>query len=134
MSVETEVTIMIAILPFLAVWGLLVLSRRVAVAREACVARQIALTDAIHRELGAVAAPEVRRSRSGTWIVSVRLPLEREALVGAIGRITHDLFRRLDRLDRPRLHMVLMPQDARVRPRSTPVGSPQATGRLSRAA
>ena len=74
MSVETEVTIMIAILPFLAVWGLLVLSRRVAVAREACVARQIALTDAIHRELGAVAAPEVRRSRSGTWIVSVRLP------------------------------------------------------------
>jgi hypothetical protein len=61
MITETEATIMIAVIPFLAVWALLVVSRRVAEAREARVARQIALTDAIHRELGAVAAPEVWR-------------------------------------------------------------------------
>lgn len=134
MSAGTETTIMIAMIPFLAVWGLLVLSRRVAAAREARVARQIALTDAIHRELGAVAAPVVQRGWRGGWIVSVRLPLQREGLVGAVGRITLDLFRRLDRLETPRVHLVLIPQEPRPLRRPLATGSARATGPLSRAA
>ena len=53
MSLGTETTIMIALIPFLAVWGLLALARALERRRQARVFRQIALTDAIHRELGA---------------------------------------------------------------------------------
>lgn len=134
MSLDTEIAIMIALVPFLAVWGLLLLSSRVTNARSARVARQIQLTDAIHRELGAVAAPEVQRSWTGGWTVSVRLPLQREGLVGAISRITHDLFRRLDRQETPRVRLVLIPQEIRPRRRPVTVGSSRTNDRLTRAA
>lgn len=134
MSLDTEIAIMIALVPFLAVWGLLVVSSRVANARSARVARQIQLTDAIHRELGAVAAPEVRRSWTGGWTVSVHLPLQREGLVGAISRITHDLFRRLERQESPRVRLVLIPQEIRPLRRPVTLGSSRQNDRLSRAA
>jgi len=133
MNLETETTIMIALLPFLAVWALLDLSRRIQRRREERVARQIALTDAIHRELGAVAAPEVTRSLTGTWTVSMRLPLHREGTVGVITRLTQDLFRRLDRQDPPRLRLVLIPQAAPWQ-QGRVVDSTRPAGRLSRAA
>jgi hypothetical protein len=134
MSLETETTIMIALLPFLAVWALLDLSRRIQRRREERVARQITLTDAIHRELGAVAAPEVTRSLGGTWTVSIRLPLHREGMVGVITRLTQDVFRRLDRQDPPRLRLVLIPQAVRPWRPGRAMGSTGAAGRLSRAA
>jgi hypothetical protein len=134
MNLETETTIMIALLPFLAVWALLDLSRRIQRRREERVARQIVLTEAIHRELGAVAAPDVTRSLSGEWTVSMRLPLEREATVGVITRLTQDVFRRLDRQDPPRLRLVLIPQVARPRPRGRVVSTARPADRLSRAA
>lgn len=134
MSMDTEIAIMIALVPFLAVWGLLALSSRVARARSVRVARQIALTEAIHRELGAVAAPEVQRGWTGGWTVSVRLPLQREGLVGAIGRITHDLFRRLDRQETPRVRLVLIPQEVRPLRRPARRGSSRTSDRLTRAA
>lgn len=134
MSLETDITIMVALVPFLAVWGLLALARSIEVRRERRVARQIALTDAIHRELGAAAAPDVRRRITGEWIVSVRLPLQREATVGAITRLAHELFRRLDRQDPPRLRVVLMPPEARPGLRSSVSDSRRAVGGLRRAA
>ena len=134
MSVDTQIAIAMALIPFLVVWGLLALTSRLAAARSARVARQIALTDAIHRELGAVAAPDVRRTIGGAWIVSVRLPLQREGLVGALGRITHDVFRRLDRLETPRVQLVLIPQEVRPRQRPVTLGPGRTTDRLTRAA
>ena len=59
--------------------------------RDARYERQIALTDAIHRELGAVAAPFVTRRR-GEWLVSMRVPLDRSAMVAAILSITEREF------------------------------------------
>src|ERR1700730_10201607 len=94
MSLETETTIMIALIPFLAIWGLLRFVRAVERRRDARVARQIMLTDPIHRELGAVAAPNVRRTWSGEWVVSMRLALAREGTVGTLHRINHRPFRR----------------------------------------
>jgi hypothetical protein len=132
MSLETETTIMIALIPFLAVWGLLRVAQAVERRRERCVSRQIALTDAIHRELGAAAAPEVRRTWTGEWVVSMRLGLSRESTVGTIARITSDLFRRLDGRDSPRLRVVLLPLDERMR--RVLADSPRPAGRLSRAA
>src|SRR5260370_18908605 len=82
MSLETETTIMIALIPFLAIWGLLRLARAVEQRRDDRVARQIALTDAIHRELGAAAAPNVRRTWSGEWVGSMRLAPTRRGPAG----------------------------------------------------
>ncbi|MGH7299304.1 MAG: hypothetical protein ACREKQ_02990 [Candidatus Rokuibacteriota bacterium] len=134
MSVQTEIAMVIALMPFLAVWALLDLSRRLQRKREGRIARQIALTDAIHRELGAAAAPEVRRSWTRGWVVSVQLPLHREGTVGAIARITHDLFRRLDRQDPPRLRVMLIPQELGPWSRAKMIGSPRDASRLRRAA
>jgi hypothetical protein len=132
MSLETELTIMITLIPLLAVWGLLQVAGAVERGRQRCVSRQIALTDAIHRELGAAAAPEVRRTWTGEWVVSVRLALSRESTVGTIARITGDLFRRLDGRESPQLRLVLLPVDERVRRARTESARP--AGRLSRAA
>jgi hypothetical protein len=134
MSTEWTVAIVIAALPFLAVGGLLRLTRVIRERREAAVARQIALTDAIHRELGAAAAPDVERTWTRKWIVSVRLPLHREGTVAAVTRITHDLFRRLDEQDPPRLRLVLIPEEPRRRDRARAIGSPRPAARLGRAA
>ena len=123
-----------AVLPFAAVVGLLWLARGIGERREAGVTRQIMLTDAIHRELGAVAAPEVTRSWARGWIVSVRLPLYRADMVGAITRITHDLFRRLDREDVPRLRLVLIPRELRAGDRAQMSGPSRFVARLGRAA
>ena len=71
--------------------GSLWLAERAQVRRDARHARQIALTDAIHRELGAVAAPFVTRRR-GEWLVSMRVPLDRPAMVAAILSITEREF------------------------------------------
>jgi len=133
MSAHPGIAIVTTLLPFLVVAGLLWLTGRIRVRREACIARQIALTDAIHRELGAAAAPEVRRG-AREWIVSVRVPLHREGTVGAITRITHDVFRRLEGEDPLRLRVVLRPQESRPRARTMTMGSPRTAGRLSRAA
>jgi hypothetical protein len=119
---------MIVLLPFLAVWGLLALAGSRERRREARVFRQIALTDAIHREMGAVAAPEVHRTWSGEWVVSVRVALSREATVA------NDLFRRLDRQESPRLRVVLIPRDVRPVRRVLAPDSSRPAGRLTRAA
>ena len=87
---------LVAVGPFLLVGGLLSLAGRREARRAARVARQIELTDAIHRELGAVAAPEVTMGPGGAWVVRMRVPLHHEALVGSLARITQELFARLD--------------------------------------
>lgn len=134
MSIQWGIVIVTVLMPFAAVAGLLWVTRVFAERREARVARQIMLTDAIHRELGAVAAPEVQRSWTRGWIVSVRLPLARAHTVGAVTRITHDLFRRLDRQDPPRLLVVLIPQEIRSGHRARTMGSPRVAARLGRVA
>jgi hypothetical protein len=132
MSLVAETTIMMALIPFLAVWALLRVAGALERRRLHRVTRQIALTDAIHRELGAAAAPEVRRTWTGEWVVSVRLALSRESTVGTIARITGDLFRSVDGGDAPRVRLVLRPVDERV-PRVLAESSRRG-GRLSRAA
>ena len=87
-------SIAIALTPFLVVIALLRLAESVSVRRDARNARQIALTDAIHRELGAVAAPMVSRRPGGGWLVSMAVPLDRPGTTAAIVRITERMFAR----------------------------------------
>ena len=91
----------------LAVFGLLRLAESRQLRREARYARQIALTDAIHRELGAVAAPTVRKRPKGGWVVSMMVPLDRPATVATLLRITDRVFGAADRSGTGRYEVVL---------------------------
>lgn len=93
--------------PFFAVRALLSIAEHVQNRRDAERDRQIMLTDAIHWELGAVAAPVVTRRRGG-WRVSMAVPLDRPADVAALLRVTQSHFAANDSGRGP-LEIVLTP-------------------------
>jgi hypothetical protein len=74
----------LALLPFAVVAALLVLAERRQRRIALRYARQVAVTDAIHRELGPVAAPTVERRSGGGWRIVMQAPADRPALVGAL--------------------------------------------------
>jgi len=80
--------LVVVAIPFLAVTALLMWAERREDRRQLARDRQIALTDAIHWELGAVAAPTVTRRSRGGWRVYIPVSLERPAVVAAILRVT----------------------------------------------
>lgn len=102
--------IVVAAIPVGVVVGLLRLADRIQQKREERLARQIELTNAIHREMGAAAAPTVERRRGGGWLVRMSVPLDRPAVVAAILRVTHQVFASPDHVDT--LQIVLTPRPA----------------------
>ena len=82
--------------PFLVLGGPLWFTSRIRSRREACIA---------------AAAPVVERSWIGAWTVTMAVPLERESLVGALTRITQELFVRLDHTEKPWLQVLLSQQE-----------------------
>ena len=78
------VTLLVGLAPLAALVGLFWIVERRDRRRAARVRLQILVTDAIHRELGAVAAPEVERRPGGGWRVRMRVPAGRPGLVGAL--------------------------------------------------
>jgi hypothetical protein len=103
-------------IPFLVVSGLLKLVERRQDRRDAQRARQIMLTDAIHWELGAVAAPVVDRRRGG-WRVSMAVPFDRPADVAALLRVTQSHFSANENGTGP-LEIVLTPNGSTVSSRA----------------
>jgi hypothetical protein len=97
--------ILIAIVPFGIVLGLLAWTSRLERRRREVQTRQVALIDRIHKRLGAVASPVVRRHRRG-WQVSMAVPFERPAMSEALLRIVLDAFPPRDRGQQP-LEIVL---------------------------
>src|SRR5256886_2582204 len=93
------------------------LTARVERRRAAVIARQIELTDAIHREVGALVAPWVMRRPGGAWRVRIAVPFERPAVVEAIVAVVRRTFT-------GRFDLVLTPQENVVRrgPRPLPEG------------
>jgi hypothetical protein len=124
----TLLGIAVAMTPFLAVIALLRLADHLGARRQASVARQVALTEAIHRELGAAAAPTVRWLLRGGWLVSMAVPLDRPGTVAALLRITHRAFASADGGEPVRI--VLTPSaravPARVQPAPPPGRRPAA--------
>lgn len=107
-------TVLVAIgvvaVPFLAVVGLLLLVARWQRGREARVAQQIAVTEAIHRELGAVAAPSMAKPVWGPPRLVIPVPLEHPNLVAAILAIAHRVLRGWDGAAARGVHIVVVPQ------------------------
>jgi hypothetical protein len=81
--------LMVVAMPLTLLAGLLVAAGAIQRRREARIARQVAVTDAIHRELGAVVAPVVRRGWTRGWRAEIAVPFESPALVGRVGAIAH---------------------------------------------
>lgn len=123
---ETLVGITMIGTPFVAVGVLLALVNRRHLRRQAEVARQIALTDAIHARLGAVVAPEVRRRRGGRWEVAIAAPLESPPVVADVLAIVEQAF----------AHPGAVPYEIILRKQRTPAsrgraGRPARVGRES---
>ena len=84
--------------------------------RMDAIERQIAMTDAIHRELGAVVAPTVIRTPLGGWRVLVSVPFERPAVISRVLEIARDTVAPAATLGGRAWEIVLVPQ-ARPTPR-----------------
>jgi hypothetical protein len=78
-----------AVLPLAVVALLLTIATRRERRIAEAAARQIAVTDAIHRELGAVVAPTVEPRSFGPWRVTIPVPFERPDMVASVLGITH---------------------------------------------
>jgi hypothetical protein len=91
---ETLVGLIFAASPLALTAALLVMADRRANRVHAEVARQIALTDALHARLGALVAPVVRR-RAGVWQITVAVPIERPAVVGVLLTTADEVFGRV---------------------------------------
>ena len=88
LTVVLQIALVVVVfgLPF----ALIAVAGRVQRAHREVVERQIAVTDAIHRELGAVVAPVVRRRGRHTWSVAVAAPLDRSVAVGRVLAVAYD--------------------------------------------
>lgn len=118
-----SLSLLVALSPF----ALLVAALRVASWRQrvrlAEVARQIAVTDAIHAVLGAVVSPVVRRTLWRGWRVTIPVPLDRPDTVTQITDATYGVFSAAERTSPTRFAIVLTPQERPV-PRRAPVRVP----------
>jgi hypothetical protein len=123
----TLLAIAISMSPLLGLAGFLWIAERMRQKRDERYARQIALTDAIHRELGAVAAPTMRRRRGGRWLVTMMVPVDRPAIVAAILRITDEMFASRDDSVMESYEVVLTPRP--INPRSGASGPRSVVGR-----
>jgi len=79
--------------------------------RQAAIARQIALTDAIAAELGAIVAPVVKPALWGPSKVRIPVPLSRPLTVARVLAIAHRVLARIP----DGYEMVLVPQEEPVR-------------------
>ena len=79
--------------------------------RLLAVARQIAVTDAIHRELGAVVSPVVRHRLWGRWQVIIPVPFDDLDTVTRVVRTAYGAFDAPERKKPGRFEIVLSPQE-----------------------
>ena len=104
------VAVVVVAVPFLGVIGLLLFVARWQRGREALVAQQIAVTEAIHRELGAVVAPSMTKPAWGAPRLVIPVPLERPNLVAAVLGIVHRVLREWEGGAATTTQIVVIPQ------------------------
>lgn len=85
--------------------------------RRRRVARQIMVTDAIHKELGPVVATLVRKPFWGPWQLEMAVPFGRPGVVGTALAIAHQTLAETGRGARDPFQIVLTPQDEAASPR-----------------
>jgi hypothetical protein len=99
-----------ALLPIaLMVAALRFMDRRARLRLAECV-RQVAVTDAIHGELGAIVSPVVRRRLGGRWQVVIPVPFDDLDAVGRVVRAAYGGFDAPERAIPGRFEIVLSQQ------------------------
>jgi len=85
--------------------------------REETIRCQIALTDAIDGQFGAIVSPvvNVRRPLWGPWQIKIAAPFTRMAAVGRILVLAHEVLAVADRITPDRYEIVLTPMEETVR-------------------
>ena len=109
MTMAGSVIVVVAV-PLVGLIALLLAAGRVQRARDERVLGQVAVTDAIHRELGAVVAPVVTYRLGRGWRVEIAVPFERPAVVGRIASVAHAALLRMDVRSAARSAIVLTAQ------------------------
>jgi len=92
------------------------------------IARQIAVTDAIHAELGAVVSPVVRRPLGRGWRLTIPVPLDRPDTIVRVLTAAYGAFSVSERSTPGRFEIVLTPQQ-RPASRQISVRVPAGTSR-----
>ncbi len=77
--------------------------------REEAIKRQIALTDAIHWQIGAVVSPVVENPLWGPWRIRIAAPLGQPAVVGTILAVTQAVLSAGEATDSNRYRIILTP-------------------------
>jgi hypothetical protein len=106
----TVVGLTLAAAPLVAILGLLWLAARLRRTAAQAAARQIALTNAVHRELGAVVSPTVSKRALGPWRVLIPVPFRQPEVLGRVVSIVHATFAGLDHGGASGVQIVLTPQ------------------------
>ena len=101
----------IALMPFVLLIAALKLSSWRQRTRLDEIARQIAVTDAIHAELGAVVSPVVRRTLGHGWRLTIPVPLDRPDTVMQVVSAAYGVFSDPERTRSRRFEIVLTPQE-----------------------
>lgn len=97
---------------YVALWigGPMVLTDWLRKRRQETIKRQIALTDAIDGQFGAMVAPVVKRPLWGPWQIQIAVPFARPAAVGKILEVAHEVLSVADRMNPGRYEIVLTPK------------------------
>jgi hypothetical protein len=93
------------------------------------IARQIAVTDAIHAELGAVVSPVVHRTLGRGWRLTIPVPLDRPDTVTRVVSAAYGVFSETERTRSGRFEVVLTPQERPVARRIAVRAAAGTTGR-----
>lgn len=110
---------------FVLIGGPMVLADWLRNRRQQAITRQIALTDAIDGELGAIVAPVVKKPLWGPWQIRIAVPFARTAAVGKILGVAHEVLSVADRMNPGRYEIVLTPtQDPMREERKARAGRP----------
>jgi hypothetical protein len=116
--VQSTLSVLITLFPIGLIVALLQLSTWRQRARLAEIARQIAVTDAIHAALGAVVSPVVRRTLWRGWRLTIPVPLDRADTVTQVVEAAYGAFGAAERTRPGRFEIVLTPQERPVPRRS----------------
>jgi len=86
--------------------------------RQETIKRQIALTDAIDGQLGAIVSPVVKKPLWGPWQIHIAVPFARAAAVGKILAIAHEALSVADGMNPGCYQIVLTPKPDSIREES----------------
>ena len=107
----SAVTVVAVLLPVAMFTAALLLSTWRARTRLLAIARQIAVTDAIHGELGAVVSPVVRHRLWGRWQLMIPVPFDDLDIVTHVVQTAYGAFDAVERTKPGRFEIVLSPQE-----------------------